>query len=172
MWAMLSVNLCAAGGVKSRNPSRQLITTLTCHYQPGGTAQPLLLQCACCGWPSGTGFGWFRPSCPQLQDTFGVFRPGGVHGRAFKGSLRFPAALSAYTIKERKYSTHYQTSSVMVGTSGNLRVPRNLHMFVLRRWMPVAPLGRLPRSSSICGVPSASAHLTSNVCVPSTKGHS
>jgi hypothetical protein len=38
--------------------------------------------------------------------------------------------------------------------------------------MPVAPLGRFPSGSSICGVPSASAHLTSKVCLPAAKGQS
>ena len=41
-----------------------------------------------------------------------------------------------------------------------------------RRWMPVAPLGRLPRCSSICGVPSNSAQRTSKEWSPAAKGQS
>ena len=41
-----------------------------------------------------------------------------------------------------------------------------------RRWMPVAPLGRLPRCSSICGVPSNSAQRTSKLWSPAAKGQS
>ncbi len=38
---------------------------------------------------------------------------------AIVGSLLFPAALSIFAIKERKYSTKYQVPSATVETSGN-----------------------------------------------------
>ena len=46
------------------------------------------------------------------------------------------------------------------------------YISVFRLWMPLAPSGRLPCFSSICGGPSASAHRTSKVCSPSWKGQS
>ena len=38
---------------------------------------------------------------------------------AIVGSMLFPAALSAFTIKEREYSTRYHTPLAAVASSGN-----------------------------------------------------
>ena len=42
----------------------------------------------------------------------------------------------------------------------------------VRRWMPVAPLGRLGFDSAICGVPSPSTQRTAKLCRPASNGQS
>ncbi len=65
--------------------------------------------------------------CHQIGGLFGVLLGGFLYDLtgsytlpfAIVGFMLFPAALSAFTIKERKYSTQYQIPSVAVASSGN-----------------------------------------------------
>ena len=84
--------------------------------------------------PMSQEFGWSRAAitgvsflCHQIGGLSGVLLGGflydltGTYTLSFAivGSMLFPAALSAFTINERKYSTRYRAQLATVANSGN-----------------------------------------------------
>ena len=82
----------------------------------------------------------------------------------------FRASLDAHTRSRCKIGG--SRFNAVIGSWAPIAVPVHCLSVAFLLWMPVAPLGRFPSSSSICGVPSPSAQRTSNSWLPATNGQS